>query len=144
MTDDKSELQILLVEDDEVAVMAVERALRQHDLDHRLRVARDGIEGLEVLRGTGGHDRLERPYVILLDLNMPRMSGHEFLEELRSDPELRSSVVFVLTTSDEPEDKMGAYDKFVAGYILKSKSGRDYNALIDMLEPYWDIVELPD
>jgi CheY-like chemotaxis protein len=72
------------------------------------------------------------------------MSGHEFLDELREDEQLRDSVVFVLTTSDQATDKMRAYDRFVAGYIHKKSGKEGYEALTDMLEPYWSIVELPD
>lgn len=87
---------------------------------------------------------MPRPNLILLDLNMPRMGGIEFLEELRTDPNLKDSVVFVLTTSDAEADRLAAYDHFVAGYMVKSKIGENFFQLADMLEGYWRIVELPE
>ncbi|MCB1934178.1 MAG: response regulator [Candidatus Accumulibacter sp.] len=129
-------LHILMVEDNEIDVRAMRRSLRKQALAHELHVARDGVEALEVLRDAG------RPfgerYVVLLDLNMPRMSGHEFLGELRRDPALTKAVVFVLTTSDAEEDVAGAYDHHVAGYMLK----RDVAAMATvtgMLERYAEI-----
>jgi CheY-like chemotaxis protein len=135
---------VLLVEDDEVAVMAVRRALRKAEMRNHLTVARDGIEALEILRGTDEVAPLERPFIILLDLNLPRMSGHEFLDELREDEGLRDSVVFVLTTSDEHADKFQAYQRFVAGYIRKTPGEESYRNLMDLLAPYWKVVDLPD
>jgi CheY-like chemotaxis protein len=84
-----------------------------------------------------------RPYLILLDLNMPRMNGIEFLAELRSDPQLRSSIVFVLTTSNAEEDKVESYGYNVAGYIVKSEVGHRFVNLITMLGHFWRIVEFP-
>jgi CheY-like chemotaxis protein len=83
-----AEVNILLVEDDEVDVMAVKRALRELRIANPFFRAADGIDGLEMLRGLNGKKKLPRPYVVLLDLNMPRMDGLEFLDELRRDPEL--------------------------------------------------------
>ena len=114
-------LSVLLVDDDDIDVMAVQRAFGKTDID--VKVARDGIEGLEVLRGKGEVEPLPMPHVILLDVNMPRLDGHGFLQELRNDPELRNRVVFMLTTSEDPGDRAKAYDKQVAGYFHKVKEG---------------------
>lgn len=134
----------LVVEDDPVAVMAIERAFRKAEVDSYLHVAHDGIEALEMLRGDGGHTQLPRPNMILLDLNMPRMDGHEFLAELRQDERLHDSVVFVLSTSSDEFDRKRAYQRAVAGYIEKARAGSSYEELMTMLEPYWDIVDLPE
>ncbi len=91
---------ILVVDDDEVAVMAVRRALRQHRIDNPVVVANDGLHALELLRSGA----VGRPYIILLDINMPRMTGLEFLSVIRADRDLSSSVVFVMTTSDAPRE----------------------------------------
>lgn len=96
-----------------------------------------------MLRGQGGQARFPRPYLILLDLNMPRMNGIEFLEEVRKDADLRDSIIFVLTTSDDDRDKVAAYDKNVAGYIVKAKAGEDFLKLIEMLDNYLTFVEFP-
>lgn len=133
---------VLLVDDDDVDVMALERAFRANTIGASLVVARDGIEALAALRGDGCAP-VPRPYVILLDLNLPRMNGIEFLSELRSDPIHKNAVVFVLTTSSSPEDKRAAYDHNVAGYIVKSKAKNDLAPLVKLLEAYWSIVEVP-
>jgi CheY-like chemotaxis protein len=110
--------QLLHVEDDDICLMMLNRAFKKAKIANQISVAHDGIEALEMLRGTNGCSRLPRPFLILLDLNMPRMDGIEFLNELRKDEDLRKSIVFVMTTSDADEDKVKAYNLGVAGYIL--------------------------
>jgi CheY-like chemotaxis protein len=83
------------------------------------------------------------PYIIFLDLNMPRMNGLEFLEALRADEGLTHSVVFVLTTSKSDEDLVAAYRKHVAGYIFKQHMDRNFLEVIGLIEHYWRLVELP-
>ena len=134
---------ILLVEDDDVDAEAIERAFRKQRIGNPFVIVPDGLEALKTLRGEAGRAALARPYMILLDINMPRMNGLEFLEALRQDSELKNSIVFVLTTSNRDEDKMAAYDNYVAGYLLKSRAGTDFLTLISMLEAYWRIVEFP-
>ncbi len=123
-------VSLLLVEDDAIDVMTVERMLRKQRVANPLFVAHDGVEALEMLRGEGGREHVPSPYMILLDLNMPRMGGLEFLDKLRADPEHEKAVVFVLTTSDAPEDRAAAYEHRVAGYIVKDRMGDD---LLDLL-----------
>lgn len=135
-------INILLVEDDDIAREGIRRALRKARICNPLHEAGNGFEALEMLRGQNC-DRVPRPLLVLLDLQMPRMNGFEFLDELRADEELKDTVVFVLTTSDADRDKAKAYDRQVAGYILKSRVGRDFLGLLEMLEAYWRIVELP-
>jgi CheY-like chemotaxis protein len=137
-------VNILLVEDDEVDVMAVKRAFRELKIANPLTVAKDGIEALEILRGINGCSPIPRPLIILLDLNMPRMGGLEFLDELRKDPELHRCVVFVMTTSADERDRVRAYEKNVAGYVLKHNLEHSFMDAIAMLEHYWRVVELPD
>jgi CheY-like chemotaxis protein len=110
----------LLVEDDELDVEAFCRAMRKHGIDAELRTARDGSEAFDALREAGSSgQRMDQ--IVLLDLNMPGMNGHEFLTELREDSELRKTVVFVLTSSDHCRDVRMAYERNVAGYFLKSE-----------------------
>ncbi len=137
-------IKVLLVDDDLVDRMAVLRGFSRSGLDAEIQVASDGIEALEVLRSVDEATRMQQPFLVLLDLNMPRMDGISFLEETRKDPTLRRTVVFVLTTSDSDEDRLAAYDHFIAGYILKSKAGRNFEELIKLLEAYWSVVILPD
>tara|TARA_R110000868_G_scaffold29080_1_gene108306 strand:- start:492 stop:923 length:432 start_codon:yes stop_codon:yes gene_type:complete len=138
------EVKLLLVEDDEVDVMHLQRSFRQLRIANPMVVANDGIEAFEILRGENGRTVLEPPYIILLDLNMPRMTGLEFLEEIRNDPALRQSVIFVLTTSNDDADKLKAYDQHVAGYIVKSEAGASFLEALQMLDRFWRVVELPE
>lgn len=134
-------VHVLLVEDNEVDREAVERALREQRIGNPIHVARDGIEALELLRAAD--PPFPRPYLILLDLNMPRMDGIEFLKEIRDDASLHDSIVFVLTTSNLDEDKVAAYDSNVAGYMVKEDAGNGFLKLIGMLDHYWRVVEFP-
>lgn len=133
-------LNILLVEDDQVDVMNVKRAFERNRIANPLFVAGDGIAGLELLRS--GKIPNERR-LILLDLNMPRMSGIEFLKELRADPELHLTPVVVLTTSDDERDKIDAYNLNVAGYLLKPVTFVNFVEAMAALNKYWTLVELP-
>lgn len=134
---------ILLVEDDEIDAEAINRAFHKNKVANNIVNARDGIEALDHLRGTNGRSKLSRPYLILLDLNMPRMNGLEFLAELRADPEIENSIVFILTTSDLDADKVAAYGYKVAGYALKNKVGESFIDLVGLVDCYWQIVEFP-
>ena len=136
----EQQLNILLVEDDEVDVMTVKRAFRQHHISNPLSVAADGIEALEMLRGG---DLPKGRRIILLDLNMPRMNGIEFLRELRKDPELAPTPVVVLTTSNDDRDKIDAYNLNVAGYLVKPVTFPNFCESMAALNKYWSLVELP-
>ena len=139
MTDDRL-INILLVEDDAIDVKNVERALRKNNVANPLFVAGNGLEALQMLR-TGvvpGPRRL-----VLLDLNMPKMNGLEFLQELRADPALASITVVVLTTSNDDRDKVTAYDHHVAGYLLKPVTFTSFVEVMAALNKYWSLVELP-
>jgi len=96
-----------------------------------------------MLRGEGGQERLPEPYIIMLDLNMPRMDGAQFLKELRRDPKLTKTIVFVLSTSDDDRDKCAAYREHVAGYLLKSNAGKDFINHLQMIRSFMISVELP-
>lgn len=138
-----STVNVLLVEDNDVDREAVRRAFTRHRIGNPLHDAIDGIEALDMLRGTNGKTKIPRPYLILLDINMPRMNGIELLHALRDDAELRDSIVFILTTSKSDEDKMAAYGANVAGYILKSDVGAGFIRLVNLLDHYWRIVDFP-
>jgi len=138
------EVQILLIDDDEVSIMSIKRALKKLKLVNPIRVARNGIEGLEILRGEAGQSKLYPPFIILLDINMPRMNGHEFLQEVRDDPKLHRSLVFVLTTSDAPEDIEQAYDKNIAGYVLKDQPYETFKSTLEMVDHVAKLVILPN
>jgi CheY-like chemotaxis protein len=134
------ELHIVLVEDDDVDVMTVRRAFEKNRMTNPLYVASNGMEALELLR-SGTIPSARR--LILLDLNMPKMNGIEFLRELRADPQLQSSSVVVLTTSNEERDVVEAYRLHVAGYLLKPVTFESFVELMGTLNKYWTLVELP-
>ncbi len=133
-------LNILLVEDDEVDVMNVRRAFEKAHVSNPLYVAGNGLEALDMLRGTT-IPRERR--LVLLDLNMPKMNGIEFLEALRADPALSSTPVVVLTTSNDDQDKIDAYNFNVAGYLLKPVTFSNFCERMATLDKYWTLVEMP-
>ncbi len=140
----RKDVTFLLVEDDDVDIMVLKHSFRRMNIANPIVVARDGVEALEVLRGTGRDEALAKPYIVLLDLNMPRMNGIEFLQEIRKDPDLTRTIVFVLTTSEDERDKLRAYNHHIAGYIVKSDaSGQLFISALEMLDRYWRVVELP-
>jgi len=114
-----STLCLLLVDDDEIDVFAVQRTIRKQQITNPLYIAQDGQRALEMLRGTGGQPPLPHPLLILLDLNMPRMGGIEFLEQLRADPVHQHHQVLVITTSSDTRDREAADRLGVIGYLLK-------------------------
>ncbi|PZD75407.1 Response regulator rcp1 [Acaryochloris thomasi RCC1774] len=138
-------VNLLLVEDDAVDVMNVQRAFKKNNITNPLCVAENGLEALQMLRGeegqppvVPGHRRL-----VLLDLNMPKMNGIEFLQELRADPELQMTPVIVLTTSDDDRDRVEAYRLNVAGYILKPVTFSNFVEVMAALNKFWTLCEMP-
>ena len=134
-------LNILLVEDDDVDVMNVRRAFQKGHIANPLFVAGNGIEALEMLRGP---EIPPERRMVLLDLNMPKMNGMEFLTELRKDPDLHRVPVVVLTTSNDERDKVDAFDLNVAGYLVKPVTFGNFVDLMVTLDKYWTLVEMPD
>lgn len=132
-------INILLVEDDEVDVMNVKRAFKKNNITNPLYVAGNGLEALDLLRSQAVPSERR---LILLDLNMPKMGGLEFLHELRADPELKATPVIVLTTSDEDRDKVEAYNLNVAGYILKPVTFANFAEVMVTLNKYWTLCEM--
>lgn len=130
---------VLLVEDDDVDAMSFKRSLAKQNVNNPIVRASDGLEALEVLKNGG----IKSPYIVILDLQMPRMSGHEFLKEIRADAALSSSVVFVLTTSSAEQDIENCYKSHVAGYFVKDEAANQFMGVISLLKDFWRIVELP-
>lgn len=137
-------IDILLVEDDSVDVMNVQRAFKKNNIKNPLHIARNGIEALEMLKGKDGAPRpFPLPKIILLDINMPKMNGIELLKEIRSDEELKAISVFVMTTSNDDYDKFQAYNMNVAGYIVKPISFEKFVNAVSVLNNYWKLCALP-
>jgi CheY-like chemotaxis protein len=142
-TSSGASIRILLVEDDDGDAKAVERTFFKTRNAKSIVRAVDGIEALEILQGTDLRPRLQKPYLLLVDLNLPRMNGLELVAAIREDPQLRDTVVFVLTTSNRQQDKNAAYALKVAGYIPKEKAGENFQNLFNLVDSYRRIVELP-
>lgn len=137
-------IHLLLVEDDEVDVMNVRRAFKKNNITNPLYVAANGLEALAMLRGTEEAAKVPSSRrLILLDLNMPKMNGIEFLRELRGDTELKHIPVIVLTTSNEERDKVEVYNMNVAGYVLKPVTFSSFVDAIATLNKYWTLSEIP-
>ena len=136
-------INLLLVDDDEVDVMNVQRAFKKNNITNPLYIAANGVEALKLLRGQSGSPMPSQRRLILLDLNMPRMGGIEFLRELRADEELKHIPVIVLTTSNEDSDKVEAYNLNVAGYILKPVTFARFVEAMATLNKYWTLSEIP-
>ena len=135
---DKNE-SILLIEDDRVDIMTVQRALNKNDIRNPLHIARTGHEALDMLRGEGGYEKISPPpALILLDLNLPKMSGIEFLRELRNDPELKELRIIVLTSSNEPKDQAAAFEYDVDDYIVKPHSFDEFTRAMATILAFWD------
>jgi len=130
----------LLVEDDRVDAMTVKRALKDLKVTNQLVHTLDGEEAMEYLRDEAN----QKPCVILLDLNMPKMNGIEFLKIAKADDKLRMIPVVVLTTSRDEQDKVESFNLSVAGYIVKPADYKKFVEAIRTIELYWTLSELPD
>jgi CheY-like chemotaxis protein len=137
-------VNILLIDDDEVDCMNVQRAFKKSNISNPLFIAHNGVEGLDLLRGTNGATPIDpMPRIILLDINMPKMNGLEFLKELRADKNLHSISVFVMTTSNDDKDRVEAYNYNVAGYIIKPISFENFVEAVSILNNFWQLCEQP-
>jgi CheY-like chemotaxis protein len=138
-------INLLLVEDDAVDVMTVRRALKTNNIDSSFYVAENGLAALKMLRGVDGQPPVVPNHrrLILLDVNMPKMNGIEFLQALRADPQLQMTPVIMLTTSDEDRDRVEAYRLNVAGYILKPITFSHFVEVMATLNKFWTLCEMP-
>lgn len=143
MANDHEDITFLAVDDDEVSIMAIKRAVKRLKIVNPVEVAYDGKEALDILRANGT-DGVRKRYIVTLDLNMPRMTGLELLEEVRKDKELQKQIIFVLSTSDAPTDITAAYEKNIAGYIVKENAYESMKSALEMLGAYMKIVQLPE
>lgn len=130
---------ILLVEDDQVDAMTVERAFRDLEINNELIHAVNGLDALDHLR-----DGSKEPSLILLDINMPRMNGIEFLRELKSNDRFKRIPVVVLTTSNDQKDKFETYDLGISGYMLKPIDYQAFVSLMREINNYWTLSEAPN
>lgn len=134
----RSKEPVLLVEDDVVDAMTVSRSFRELSIGNEVVHRVNGVEALEYLKET---DR--PPCLILLDINMPKMNGIEFLERVKKSSSHRRIPVVVLTTSNDQRDKLEAYNLGVAGYMLKPVDYRQFVSVVKEIDSYWTVSELP-
>ena len=133
----RKKLNILFIEDDEIEVMKLNRTLNNLTLKHSVQEARDGEIALEILKKK---ERL--PEIILLDLNMPKMNGIEFLSILKNDETLKYIPVIILTTSNNRKDVLDCFKIGIAGYIIKPLKYDDYVTKLNAVLEYWSLNEL--
>jgi len=131
---------ILLVEDDQVDAMTVKRALKEIKVTNRLDIVNNGEAALTFLKNSEN----EKPGIILLDLNMPKMNGIEFLKIAKKDDSLKKIPVVVLTTSKEDQDKVDSFNLGVAGYMIKPVDYQKFVEVMKTIDMYWTLSELPD
>ncbi|MBT0666938.1 response regulator [Novosphingobium profundi] len=134
---------VLIVDDDDVALEGVLRSFKRNEVRCQTLTASDGREALAILNGVHPSKHISPPYIVLLDLNMPGMDGFQFLHALRTTPELKRTVVFILSTSAREQDMCRAYDEQVAGYMVKSAVGPQFARLADFIRKYTCTQKLP-
>ncbi|MDD3275623.1 MAG: response regulator [Kiritimatiellales bacterium] len=137
-------IEILLVEDNPGDVRLTQEALKENKIRNNLHVAKDGVEAMQFLRRINGYNDAPRPDLILLDLNLPKKDGREVLAEIKTDENLRSIPVVILTTSDAEEDVANAYQMYANCYIRKPIDLNRFIDVVKVIENFWlSIVELP-
>ncbi len=137
-------VSVLLVEDDPGDVLLIREAFDDHKIGNLLSVVSDGVEALQFVRGEGDYAGSTRPDLILLDLNLPRKSGIEVLQEIKGDPQLRTIPIVVLTTSEAEEDIVGAYKLHANAYITKPVDFEQFTQIVHQIDDFFvGLVKLP-
>lgn len=137
-------LTVLLVEDDPGDVLLITDALRDHGLGSDVHTVTDGAEAVSFLYRAGDHAQAPRPDLVLLDLNLPRMNGYEVLAHIKSDPDLRTIPVVVLTTSSAPNDLTRTYQSHANAFITKPTDATGFTEVVTRVEDFYgDIAKLP-
>ena len=134
-----TDITLFLIEDDDIDAMSIQREFKRRHISSPIIRAKDGVEAFELL----ALGKIKRPFVILLDLQMPRMNGLEFLTTLRKDSDYKNSVVFVLTTSQDEKDIFNSYQSNIAGYFIKDEIDDDLISIVDIFDAYRKVVYLP-
>ncbi|KTD69360.1 two-component response regulator [Legionella steelei] len=140
---DKS-IHFMLIDDDAIDIKDMQRTFKKNNIDNPLHVATNGLEALNKLLGQNGEKKIHpTPKIIILDINMPKMNGIEFIKNVRANKNLRSMLIFILTTSNSEKDKIDAYNLNVAGYIVKPFHISRFMEIISSLHHYWNLLEFP-
>lgn len=138
MTEERERIaRILLVEDNPDDVDLTIEAFRENGFSHELYVVEDGLEALAFLRRQGSHAEAPRPDLILLDLNLPKQSGHEVLAKIKGDPALSTIPVVVLTSSAAEPDVKRAYELAANGYVTKPAGLEEFFGLVRAIDRFW-------
>ncbi len=140
---DDQRLDILLVEDEDYDIDLTKRAIGKSDIESKLFVVRDGEEALDFLYRREGFEGSPKPDLILLDLNLPKIGGHQVLETVKDDQNLKDIPVVVLTVSDREEDLVKAYDSGASSYVHKPVNPAEFRKVVETVQEYWKVVELP-
>ena len=135
-------IKVMLVDDEEVDFINVKRAFKKNNLDHTLEYQSNGLDAIKHLRSI--QNPIDLPQVVLLDINMPKMNGHEFLTEVRADTRLKHIVVYVLTTSSQNRDIDKAYQNQVSGYFIKPLDYEEFKLIVKKLDELWKVQRFPD
>ncbi len=143
MPSNPEKIKVLVVEDDQNDVMIIQRAMRKSGAHCELYFAQDGEEALDFLYHKGKFEDAPRPDLILLDWRLPKISGQEVLEKIKTDDHLRRIPVIVLTVSTSQEDMVKAYDSGAASYMNKPVDSKDFERLIQTVQDYWRIAQIP-
>jgi CheY-like chemotaxis protein len=137
-------VDVLLVEDDPGDILMTREAFQHHKIQNKLHVVTDGEQALQFLHRTGEYAGVPRPGLILLDLNLPRRSGHEVLAELKADPQLRVIPVVILTTSQAEEDILRSYSLHANAYVSKPVDFERFMDVIRQIDSFFvTVVKLP-
>ncbi|MCK4907435.1 MAG: response regulator [Spirochaetes bacterium] len=136
----RSKKPILLIEDDKVDAMTMKRALKEINVTNRLEIRNNGEEAFEYLK----NNENEMPCIILLDLNMPKMNGFEFLEKIKDNAAVKQIPVIVLTTSQEEQDRINSFDAGASGYMIKPVDYKQFVEVMKAIDMYWSLSELPE
>lgn len=140
---DKS-IHFMLIDDDAIDIKDMQRTFKKNNIDNPLHVATNGLEALNKLLGQNGEKKIHpTPKIIILDINMPKMNGIEFIKNVRANKKLKSMLIFILTTSNSEKDKIDAYNLNVAGYIVKPFQISRFMEIISSLHHYWNLLEFP-
>jgi len=137
-------LHILVVEDSPGDARLILEAFKDSKLKTKISVTTDGVEALSFLKKEGRYEGVERPDIILLDLNLPRKDGRELLDEIKNDPDFKAIPVLVLTTSNSQDDILGSYERHANSYITKPADIDEFMDVVKSVESFWfDIAQLP-
>lgn len=120
---------ILIVENDDIDAEFLRRSFKNNGIKNPVYRAYNGVEALDIIRGENGREKISSPYVVLMNINLPTLNGFEVLQELRQDDDLKKTIVFILTTSSDIEDRRKANDLNVTGYFEK----KDATELVDLI-----------